>query len=323
MRPRGISAVGSSTPAEILAQLSDDTPIPHLSAAVEAYASGLPSYASALNINSATDIAVALTPFAEIDPTVLQAVQVYQNEDAGCVARSLDRDGLASALRRNQVRARTYIESQLSRFFEYQGDDPEMNALRQLYGIIDGDTARPDSPEVLALVAGQALKQNVSQAVSVRIAEGLDSHSNWSQEQPERQARGWRALAALIDDLKATDAGSSDLWSKTTLVVFSEFARTPLFNALRGRDHFLGNSCLVAGPGLRRGTTIGASASVGMMPLYTELATGRPIERPAEGDLSSGSVVTLSPKHVLATVLRSVGLDDSYLRSQPIDGLLA
>lgn len=321
--PRGISAVGSSTPAEILAQLSDATPIPHLSAAVEAYATGLPAYAGPLAINSVTDLSVALTPFAEIEPSILQAVRSYQDEGPGCVARSLDRDGLASALRRNQVRARSYIESQLSQVFDLQRADAEMVALRQRYGIVDGETGRPDAPEVLAFVAGQALKENVSQAVSVRIAQSLDTHANWAQDQPGRQARGWQALAALITDLKQAPLGAGSVWDNTTLVVFSEFARTPLLNGLRGRDHFLGNSCLVAGPGLKRGVTIGASAEVGMMPLYTELATGNPVITPAPGALERGQVVTLSPKHVLTTVLASVGLDASYLRSQPIAGLLA
>ena len=40
------------------------------------------------------------------------------------------------------------------------------------------------------------------------------------------------------------------VWSHTTLVVFSEFSRTPLVNGRDGRDHHLTNSCLVAGPGL-------------------------------------------------------------------------
>lgn len=320
--PRGISAVGSSTPAEILAQLSDDTPIPHLSAAVEAYSTGLPAYAGPLTINSVSDLGVALTPFAELDPAVLAAVRAYQDEEPGCVAHSLDRDGLASALRRNQVRARSYIESQLSTVFDIARTDPEMEALRQTYGIVDGETSRPDSPEVLAFVAGQALKENVSQAVSVRVAQGLDTHANWAQDQPGRQARGWRALAALIADLKRAPAATGSVWDQTTLVVFSEFARTPLFNGLRGRDHFLGNSCLVAGPGLRRGITVGASAAIGMMPVYTELASGRSVISPAAADLDDGRVVTLSPKHVLATVLTSVGLDPSYLRSTPITGLL-
>ena len=320
--PRGISAVGSSTAAEILAQLSDDTPIPHLSAAVESYANGLPPYARALSINSATDLDVALTPFADIDPVVLEAVRAYQDEATGCVAESLDAQGLASDVRRNQTRARSYIESMLSQVFNLQRNDDEMATLRDRYGIAAGDTAQPSSPEVLAFVAGQALKQNVSQAVSVRVAQGLDTHANWAQDHPERQARGWRALAALIEDLKQAPLATGTVWDRTTLVVFSEFARTPLFNGLRGRDHFLGNSCLVAGPGLRRGVTIGQSAPVGMMPLYTELATGRGIATPPQSDLDSGRVVTLSPKHVLTTVLESVGLDASYLRSAPVTGLL-
>ncbi len=327
--PRGISAVGSSTPAEILAQLSDASPIPHLSAAVEAYSTGLPPYAGPLVVNSVSDLEVALTPFSEldpafprIDPAVVSAIRAYQDEDPGCVAESLDREGLAATLRRNQVRARTYIESQLNEVFNLGRTDPEMMALRDRYGIGGGDTGRPDSPEVLAFVAGQALKQDVSQAVSVRVAQSLDTHANWAEDQPGRQARGWQALGALISDLKLAAAGdgSSSVWDRTTLVVFSEFARTPLFNGLRGRDHFLGNSCLVAGPGMRRGITIGASAEIGMMPLYTELETGA--STTSEADLQSGRAVTLSPKHVLATVLTSVGLDPSYLRSAPITGLL-
>ena len=321
--PRGISAVGSSTPAEILAQMSDETPIPHLSAAVEAYANGLPSYASPLTINSVTDLGVALTPFSQIDPTVLAAVRAYQDEPAGCVAQALNRDDLSGSLRRNQVRARSYIESELDRVFDLARTDAEMVALRDRYGINDGDTARPDSPEVLAFVAAQALKNEVSQAVSVRVAEGLDTHANWADDQPGRQARGWAALAALISDLKASPLGTGSVWDRTTLVVFSEFGRTPLFNGLRGRDHFLGNSCLVAGPGLRRGVTIGASADVGMMPLFTDLASGTGVASPPDDDLSSGRTVTLSPKHVLTTVLTSVGLDPSYLRSAPITALLA
>lgn len=322
--PRGIQAVGSSTPSEIVAQLGDQTPIPHLSAAVEAYATGLPPYATPLAVNSVTDLIVALTPFAEIDPSVLAAVQAYQDETPGCGAKQLDRDGLSTTLLRNQKRARSYIEQQLSQIFNVQRQDPEMSALRTLYGIVDGDTGAPDSPEMLAFLAGQALKQGVSEAVSVRLAAGLDTHSNWAQDHAPRQERGWRALAALLSDLKAspgTEGGS--LFEETVVLVFSEFGRTPMFNNLRGRDHFLGNSCLVTGAGIKGNVTVGGSASVGMMPVYTRLATGEAIDAPAAADLESGAVVTLSPKHVLATVLAASGLDYSYLREVPIQGLLA
>jgi hypothetical protein len=323
--PRGISAVGSSTPAEIVAQLGDNVPIPHLSAAVEAYATGLPAYASALGVNSLADLIVALTPFVAVDPTVLSAVQAFQNEPKGCAATKLDRDGLATRLLRGQQRARSYIESQLSEVFNTQRTDPEMTALRDLYGIA-GAGLDPTSPETLSFIAGQSLKENISQAVSVRVASNLDTHSNWAQDQPAAQERGWRALGALMSDLKntpATDGTSANMFEQTTFVVFSEFARTPLFNNLMGRDHFLGNSALVWGPGLKKGRAIGKSADIGMSPLMTELSTGRGIPNPTDEQQSSGAVVALSPKNVLATVLKAADLDYSYLRAEPITALLA
>lgn len=324
--PRGISAVGSSTAAEITAQQGDLAPIPHLSAAVEAYARDLPAFASPLSVNSVTDLNVALTPFAEIDPTVLAAVQAYQDEAPGCTAEKLDRDGLTTKLLQNQQRARAYIEQQLSAVFAYQRQDAEMQALRQLYGIAGGDTASPASPEVMAFLAGQSLKHGVSQCVSVRLATGLDTHSNWAADQAPRQERGWRALAALLSDLEASpdpEDGARNLFETTTVVVFSEFARTPMFNNLRGRDHFVGNSCLVAGAGIKGGLSIGGSAEVGMMPYYLRLATGEAVREPADAEVASGDVVYLTPKHVLATVLASGGLDYSYLRERPIPALLA
>ncbi|MEQ9501455.1 MAG: DUF1501 domain-containing protein [Deltaproteobacteria bacterium] len=322
--PRGIAAVGSSTASEISAQLVDAQPIPNMSAGVESYATGLPAHATALNVNGLTDLVVALTPFVEIDPTVVSAMQAYQDEAPGCGAQRLDRNGLASHLLRNQKRARTYIESRLDSLFDLGRQDAEMETLRQRYGIGGGDTTNPSSPEILSFVAGQALKNEVSRVVSVRVAQNLDTHSNWAADQPSRQERGWRALASLMTDLKATplrDTGKS-MFDVTTFVVFSEFGRTPLFNNLQGRDHFLGNSCLVAGPGMKRNTTIGQSAVRGMMPYSTDLDSGAGVPSPTDAQLSSGRVQTLSPKHVLATVLESAGLNHDYLRTEPIQALL-
>lgn len=322
--PRGLQAVGSSTPAEILSQLGDNVPIPHVSAGVESFADGVPNHATALTVNSVADLLVALTPFTQIDPGVVQAVQLFQDEPPGCTAQRLDRDGLASTLLANQKRARSYLEQQLGDLFNLQRTDAEMNDLRTLYNIGDGDTTQPNSPEIMAFVAGQALKKQVSQCVSVRVTDGLDTHSNWAADQAPRQERGWRALASLIADLKATpdpDGGGQSIFANTTMLVFSEFGRTPMFNNLRGRDHFLGNSCLVAGPGLQRGITVGQSAEVGMMPLSFELATGRGVAQPTADQLSSGQVVNLSPKHVIATLMASAGLDYSYLRTEPIGAL--
>lgn len=321
--PRGIAAVGSSAASVIASQIGDNTPIPNMSAAVESYARGLPAHATALAVNGLTDLQVALTPFIEIDPTVVRAMQTYQDADMSCGAKKLNRNGLAEHLLRNQKRARTYIEAQLASIFDLGRQDAEMTALRQLYGIAGAD---PSTPETLAFVAGQSLKNKVSQVVSFRAASALDTHSNWAADQPTNQERGWRAIAALMSDLKATPLesdNSKSMFDATTFLVFSEFARTPLFNNLQGRDHFLGNSCLVAGPGMKRGVTIGQSAEIGQMPYATDLDAGSAVREVTPELEAGGRVQTLSPKHVLATVLESAGLEHDYLRTDPISALLA
>ena len=64
------------------------------------------------------------------------------------------------------------------------------------------------------------------------------------------------------------------------------------------------------------------SAAVGQMPIETDLATGVAYETPTQMMRDSGQVQILTPKHVLATVLASAGLDYSYLRAEPIKALL-
>lgn len=321
--PRGLSAVGSSLPAEIIARLGDNVPIPNLSAGVESYATGLPPYASALSAGSLADLLVALTPFAQIDADVLAAVEAFQDGGAGCEGRRLDRDGLTSTALRSGQRARGYIRAQLAGLFDLSRTDAEMTALRELYAIGGGSSAA--SPEVLAFAGAQALKKDVSQCVSVMVAQGLDTHSNWAQDHAPRQEAGWRALAAMMSDLKATPSTSDpskSVFDETTFIAFSEFGRTPLFNNLQGRDHFLGNSCLVAGAGVRRGVSVGRSAAVGMMPVDTNLLTGAAVEDASEAQRATGDVAILTPKNVLATVLASAGLSHDYLRSRPIAALL-
>jgi uncharacterized protein DUF1501 len=317
--------VGSSTPAQIAAQLGDQTPIPHISAGVEAYATGLPPYAAALNVNSLSDLSVALSPLVTLDPSIKSAAEAYQDSGPGCAGTQMDRDGLVTELLGNQQRSRAYLKAQLNRIFDVNRQDPQMVALRQLYGT-DAVGNDPTAPEVLALVAGQAIKGAVSQCVSFRAAQSLDTHTNWAADQAPNQERGWRGVAALINDLMntpSTEDPTKSVLDFTTVLAFSEFSRTPLFNTIRGRDHFLGSSCLVAGAGIKGGLTVGGSAAVGMMPVYTDLGTGQGSETPPQTQIDSGQVQFLRPEHVIATVLASAGLDGSYLRASPIQALLA
>jgi len=320
--PRGLTAVGASVPAEIAAAAGDGSPIPHLAAGVEAYASGLPSFAAPFRMNSITDLSVAFTPFVELPPAVLTAVRAFHEEGPGCEARSADHGGLVSDLEANRARAAGYIEDDLAQHFDVSRNDAEMSALRERYAL---NGAAPDSPQTLAFVAGQAIKHGISQCISVRIARNLDTHSDWAAGHPGALEQGFSALGALISDLKNSplpEDSSRSVFDETTILAFSEFGRTPLLNQLNGRDHHLGNSALLAGAGIRGGRVFGASASVGMLPVPVSLATGQVIERPTPEQEASGDAVTLSPAHVLTTVFRAAGLSGDLLRSRPIPALL-
>ncbi|MEM1022562.1 MAG: DUF1501 domain-containing protein [Myxococcota bacterium] len=322
--PRGVTAVGSSAAAEIVSVQGDHTAIPHMSAGVEAYAQALPNHASPFTVNSLADLQVALNPIVAVEPEVVAAVRAFHDRGPSCEAERMDGTGLVTQLEENRLRARAYLEDQLGQLFDLARQDGEMQALRNLYGIVPGSPQ--DGPEVLAFVAGQALKNDLTQAVSVRVARGLDTHSNWAADQPPRQEQGFAALASLITDLKNAplpEDPSRSLFEETTIVAFSEFGRTPLLNDLAGRDHHLGNSCLLAGAGIRTGRTVGASASVGMLPIATDPQSGVSIERPSESQMASGAAVMMSPAHILTTVFETAGLSTDILRSTSISALMS
>src|SRR5207248_3216038 len=161
-------------------------------------------------------------------------------------------------------------------------------------------------PKGKAAVAAQALVKGISQAVAVEIGQNLDDHFDWDLNHAPNLRDSLDVLGKLIAFLKATPlAGSTDTaWSHTTLVVFSEFARTPLVNGRNGRDHHLSSSCMVAGPGIIGNKVIGGTSDKQMAARWMNLTTGQP-------DDVTGSPVR--PADVHATVLSSMGLTYSHI----------
>jgi uncharacterized protein (DUF1501 family) len=94
---------------------------------------------------------------------------------------------------------------------------------------------------------------------------GWDNHSNiyttaFNATNANSQARQLDAgLGALMADLKR-----DGLFDETLIVVMGEFGRTvgPL-NGQAGRDHFLTQSVLMAGAGIRGGRAIGSTDAEG------------------------------------------------------------
>ena len=209
----------------------------------------------------------------------------------------------------NRKRAREVVVTNLHRQFQF--NTPELAGVRQRYGLGEGGL---ETPYGRAALAAQALKVGLSRVVSVTLANGLDTHDNtWANDHSTMLVSGFNAFARLLKDLRDSEApGGGSMLDKTTLVVFSEFQRTPRINERNGRDHHLGNCALVAGAGLKGGQVIGRSSDNGMGPELVNLATGQ----------SDEGGVTLSPEHVLTTVLQATGLDAESLRSEAIPALV-
>jgi hypothetical protein len=105
----------------------------------------------------------------------------------------------------------------------------------------------------------------------------------------------------------------------TTILAFSDFARTPLINDRGGRDHHLTNACMVLGNGIEGRRVCGRSSDKGMMPTFMDLNTG-------QGGLSSESdkVKIVKPEHVIQCLFHLAGFKDdpADLRVDPISAIL-
>jgi hypothetical protein len=136
----------------------------------------------------------------------------------------------------------------------------EPNSTLEMYGVRRGDNR---SFGYQCLLARRLVERGV------RVVELIDtgSHDNWDAHGDMQQHRGKaarvdRPLAALIRDLKR-----NDLLEHTLLAICTEFGRTPWTDgpATRGRNHYArAFSCLLAGAGVRGGTTFGETDEYGI-----------------------------------------------------------
>lgn len=313
--PAGLTARGSSIATICCGQLDPDRPVPHLAHLVESYNVEEPAYAAAMPIAAVDHLQYILQEDlglpSDVPANVKGALGAYWRKARECAPEEgAAASKLAAIYRENRARAREVVASNLHRAFQF--NSPEMSAVRQRYGFGQG---QQETPMGRAALAAQAIKTGLSRVVSVALSTGLDTHDGtWAGQHSVGLEAGFESLARLIRDLRDSEApGGGSFLSKTTLVAFSEFSRTPRLNERNGRDHHLGSSALVAGAGLRPGQVIGRSSDLAMGPELIDLATGRP----DEGGIS------LQPEHVLTTVLQAAGMDASVLRSAPIPALLA
>jgi len=152
------------------------------------------------------------------------------------------------------------------------------------------------------------LRSGLSPFVTV-VLDGYDTHGNHLNEHLPRMQRFAKQLSSLVEDLSLSPdpANPSRMLSETTtIMVTSEFTRTPRFNVADGTDHWQSASAILMGKGVSDNTVVGAT-DADAYPLGWENATPVPLDRYKNA---------LRPEHVVATLLTILGLD-----TETIDGI--
>ncbi|MCA9666863.1 MAG: DUF1501 domain-containing protein [Myxococcales bacterium] len=279
--PRGLTAAGSSIPAHIVDQHGAlGYPLPNLVVQAETYNEDLHVYASGLALNGVGDLLAVLRDGPDAPDAKMRAILAEYRKRTSCDPGRLDPDGTGvfAAVKQSADDAEKLMDADLDKHFDFGGGaTQEILDLRQRYGITD---AQPNSGAAQLALAFQAIRLKVAQCVTVTLANGLDTHEGtWRTLQPQLLRDAFNALSVLIDDLANTadpDQPQKKLLETTNVVVFSEFARTPMLNNRGGRDHHLANSALFFGPDVPHNRVIGATSDSGMDALKIDPDTGAP-----------------------------------------------
>jgi uncharacterized protein (DUF1501 family) len=312
-QPRGSQPAVSSVPTQIVAQQGDHSAMPNLTAAVETFNLGLPSFASGVTVESVADLITALSDGPQAPgASARMRLDAFRATEKYCDPESLNRSGFLSLIVDGQTKARSLVSGGLSSKFQFLNKtDPEMTAIAQRYGI-----KALTSAQAQAAMAYQALRYGMAQCVSIQATDQLDTHDGrWAVEQPLQQKQGWDALGLLVSDLESTDdpVRGGKLIDHTTIIAFSEFGRTPMLNVRDGRDHSLTASCMLIGAGIPGNKVVGKSSDVNMLPLPVNAMTG------AQDD----SGIFITPELVTASIMQSAGYDTTALRVNGMPALMA
>ncbi len=309
--PIGSAARGSSTATEIVGQMKPTVPVPSVAYGIESYNDRYPGAANALNVARSADLILTLAPSpTALDSEIERQLVNLRGQPVTCEADAYDTRGLLTQYRQSRSQMGTVLSLKIDNAFRFER--PENAAVRQAYGL---PTSGPyDTAAGRAALVATALKQGISQCVSINLVGGLDTHFGTQVTHATNQRTGWNALGDLVTDLRSSaHPMGGNFMDHTTIVVFSEFSRTPMINGSGGRDHHISNSCMILGKGIKHNTVLGKSGDVGLTAGRVNTDTG----------LIDPNGRNILPEDIVATVLASANLDYAITRTSPIRSILA
>ncbi len=171
-------------------------------------------------------------------------------------------------------------------------------ALRERYGVKSvGDEW---SLGALLLGAFQSIKVSLANNIIVNAA-GFDTHSDHLKIHLPLMNNFAKALNALVEDLSfhIDPLTNEPFMNSTTIIISSEFTRTPNFNESAGTDHWMSTSAIIMGAGVNdngSGLVVGATDD-----------NGYPLGWENGGSVDFHSSNKITPADLAATVLDSFG----------------
>ena len=163
-----------------------------------------------------------------------------------------------------------------------------------------------------AQTAIAAMAAGVCRCVSIGTGFNWDTHNDNTLQTTEFESF-FGDLELILATLASTvDPQGRPLSESTIIVVTSEMARTPAYNATGGRDHWPFTSMFLMGPGIQGNRSYGG---------YTDLYTGIGVDQGGDPDQSQPGI---SAEALGATLLALGDLDpEEHLRgAKPIPGVL-
>jgi uncharacterized protein (DUF1501 family) len=165
-----------------------------------------------------------------------------------------------------------------------------------------------NDPVQLATTLGQAFRNGLTTSVTVERFGGFDTHGdNTGQNQSFENV--FTFLDGFLTALAAEPGagGGASLLDQTTVVVCSEFGRTPRLNADGGKDHHPWDSYLLVGKRVRGGVTLGRTDG-NQEGVKVNFGTGQPAD--------TGEIIDVV--NMVAGIVTLVGANSSaYLPGVP------
>lgn len=244
----------------------NDMPLPYLILGDTAFAG--PYAVSAGRVGSTNQIVTLLDPASAYATDGHVPIATTAAEDA-LLAKYAD----ATVKRLHATRGATgYNKKRVDDFSEAIGRGKKLQAVRAGFGA-RGRSLTLDSQVDLAL---DALQQDISQTVMTSTRLGWDTHTDITDQSANHETT-YLGLTRLLDGLTSRPGrlAGTKMIDDTTVLVMSEFSRTPKLNATGGKDHWPVTSAMVIGAGVKGGRAYGAT-STSMEAEAVDFATGRP-----------------------------------------------